>query len=422
MMSPNKGRRALFAILTLIGSLAIIEVVFFVAGRILQNKWGMWKAPATPTGSEQSIGYAEYMKRRDPVLGWPFPSEYGAMLDVNGAQRNPYFPRGPEEGSCVSLYGDSFTFGGDTSSLSKNWGNVLSAMMGCYVANYGVGGYGTDQAYLRFVKNREDPSLVVIFGLHPGDTLRNLTRIRDLESCQKSYALKPRFVIDDDRRLKLVPIPILTEEEYLRILTLRGKPLTLEHETLYPGGPAGVVKLRFPYSVSVVRNMLIFYGFRSQLFGRPEYMEFLEKGHPLHGLDITIGITQEFVKLATARRKVPIVLILPHAQDLAYYFKTNRMPYHNLVEAYRREKIPFYDFGQYLAGIAKTSGRRVEEYFGETGHYNDEGNALVAEFVYNHLKHKKLVGAAARAVAEDQSFPRSEAGHASHGKQRNRRQ
>ena len=227
--------------------------------------------------------------------------------------------------------------------------------------------------------------------VHPPNVVRNLTRIRDLENYEKWFALKPRFVLGHERQLELVPIPSLTEEEYLRVLTERGPQLVLEHESLHPGGPAGVVKLQFPYSISVIKNMVKFHGFRSRLFRYPEWMEFLEREHPLHGLEITVGITREFAQLARKRGKIPVVVILPHPDDLAYYVKKGLWPYHTIVEDYRLNAIDFIDFGPFLLSVAQQLDRNVKEFFGPTGHYNDEGNALVARFVHDYLRESGVV-------------------------------
>jgi hypothetical protein len=388
-----KSRNTVFFALMLVFTLAVFEILFFFTGKVLQSKWGMWRPPINPMVERSTFSYEQYLKRRDPVLGWPFPGQYGDDLDINGAQRNPHFPNGPREGSCVSLYGDSFTEGGDTSSREKNWGNLLSNRLACYVANFGFGGYGTDQAYLRFAENRNDPSPVVIFGLQTEDVLRNLTRVRDLQNYAKWYALKPRFVLNDRRELEFVPIPTLTEEEYLRVVGLAGDPLILEHEDFHPGGAAGVVKLEFPYTVSVVKNLVRYYGFRSRMLRQPEWMEFLQRGHALHGLEITVGITLKFVELAKQRGKAPLVVILPHPLDFKHFLNKGSWPYQTLIEDYAQNSIPFIDFGPHLLSVARERGKKIEEYFGPTTHYNDEGNALVASFVYDRLKEKALVSA-----------------------------
>src|SRR5687768_7070676 len=120
----TKTRNAVFFVLMLVFTLALVEALSFFAGRLLQAKWGMWKPPAAAKRAQVALSYEQYLQRRDPLLGWPYPMQYGVDLDVNGAQRSRYFPNGAKEGSCVSLYGDSFTQGGDTSSPEKNWGQL----------------------------------------------------------------------------------------------------------------------------------------------------------------------------------------------------------------------------------------------------------------------------------------------------------
>ncbi len=283
-VQKSRFRRVLFVMLMLLGIVVAYEAIFYTVGRMLETRYGMWHVPTVPMKRKEALTYDEYLKRRDPKLGWPFPHEYGSTLDVNGAQRNPFFPDGPQQDSFISLYGDSFTQGGDTSSLAANWGNVLSDKIDRYVANFGVGGYGTDQAYLRFLENRDDPSPLVIFGVHPGDALRNLTRMHDLENYQQWYALKPRFVLEENGKLKLVPIPTLTEEEYRRVLTEQGEQLILPNETLHPGGPAGSVKLTFPYTISVVKNLLRFPGFRAACSAIRCIWSFFSRNIPCTGL------------------------------------------------------------------------------------------------------------------------------------------
>lgn len=388
----SNAKKALFFALMLVFGLTTVELLFYATGRVLEARYWMWRVPGPPQGATEALSYEEYLQRRDPIVGWPYPLQYGKDLDTNGAQRNPYFPHGPEERSCVSLYGDSFTQGGDTSSPARNWGNVLSEQLGCYVANFGVGGYGTDQAYLRFRENSRDTSPVVILGIHPADVARNLTRIRDLENRQKWFALKPRFILDDAGNLVLIPIPDLTEPQYQQVIGERSGRLVLDHEALQPGGPAGVVQLEFPYSVAVVKNMLSFYGFRSRLFRYPEWMELLERGHPLQGLEITVKITQAWVELAREQGKTPLVLLLPHPADFAYFERKAVWPYHTLTEEYRRSGIAVIDFGPFLISRAKRQGVAVASYFGATRHYNDAGNALVAEVVDAGLQQRGFAG------------------------------
>jgi hypothetical protein len=384
-----RSRKTAFVAIIVVLLFVVFEGMFFATGRLLQKKWAMWRTPAPVT--RVRFTYAQYLEKRDPVLGWPSPSQYGHDLDENGAQRNPYFPSSSRQSSCISLYGDSFTVGGDIPSSANNWGNVLSHVFSCYVANFGVGGYGTDQAYLRFEGNRADPSPLVILGFHTDDAMRNLTRIRDLLNSERWYALKPRFVLDAERHLQLVPMPDLTEAQYLRATGITGELLPLTDENFQPGGPAGVVRLEFPFMVSVTRNMLRFYGFRARLLRQPDWMGFLAPGHPLHGLEIVVGISRKFVDLARQRGKAPLVIVLPHPLDFAYFQSHGVWPYQTVVDGFTQGSIPYIDFGPYLLASARNDGKKFENYFSATGHYNDAGNALVAQFVRDWLAAQALI-------------------------------
>ena len=373
-------------LLVLVVVLSVVEASSYIAGRILQTKWAMWKVPQEITNPEYRISYADYLSRRDPVLGWPYPDQVGTRYESNGTTPNPFYPPGSDWRSCISLYGDSFTEGGgDVSGHEFRWGNVLSEKIQCYVANYGVGGYGTDQAYLRYLNNRNDLSPVVIFGVHTSDVTRNLTRIRDLETPERWFALKPRFTLAHDGTLNYIPIPDLSEEEYLRAIGAAGPLLPLEHESLQPGGPAGVTRLQFPYSLSVLRNVRNFQGFRSRIARHTDWMEFLEPGHALQGLELTVGITKAFVEEARKRGSTPVVLILPHPTELLYQRRAGEWPYSALVEELEGLGVYFSDFGPHLDSVARSRGKELTEYFGATHHYNDAGNSVLADFVYDFL-------------------------------------
>src|SRR5262245_31717909 len=71
----------------------------------------------------------EYLRLRDPDLGWPFSRAYGAeCCDESGARRNPAFP--VVGTACVSAYGDSFTWA-DEVAAEDAWATQLSRRLGC---------------------------------------------------------------------------------------------------------------------------------------------------------------------------------------------------------------------------------------------------------------------------------------------------
>ena len=74
-------------------------------------------------------------------------------------------------GDCrVALVGDSFTFGDDV-RFEDSWAYRLEQLLpkGCRVLNFGVGGYGIDQMYLRYKRDVPSwkPNLVILSFIDP---------------------------------------------------------------------------------------------------------------------------------------------------------------------------------------------------------------------------------------------------------------
>jgi hypothetical protein len=145
--------------------------------------------------------YARILTIRDPILGWGWPpSRVHDHLDSTGARFSPAYPEPGNE--CVTLYGDSFTYGVGVRE-EYAWGNTLAERLRCRVGNFGVGGYGTDQALLRFMHNPNDPSSVAVLGIYADNIQRNVNRVRYFLAGGDPLLIKPRFVLGDDGALKL---------------------------------------------------------------------------------------------------------------------------------------------------------------------------------------------------------------------------
>jgi len=118
--------------------------------------------------------------------------------------RSPGVPR-------MLLVGDSHTFGW-TVSNEHVWGAVLERehLPGWEVLNFGVPGYGTDQALLAYetLGARYEPDIVVL-GFFVRDFFRNLRNFH-------SY-LKPRFELGADGRLRLEPGTLVPPAELLEL-------------------------------------------------------------------------------------------------------------------------------------------------------------------------------------------------------------
>ena len=158
----------------------------------------------------------------DSRLGWVGNPAYklGKYRNVQSirAKADRVFPKQPEEGKFrIALFGDSFTQSSNV-TIEESWGYLLEqklrkAGMNAEVLNFGVGGYGIDQAYLRWkVEGKDyDPHLVIL-GFYPVDVKRG-TRIFNSSGMPFS---KPCFVMKNDTielvNSPTVPIENMVEE------------------------------------------------------------------------------------------------------------------------------------------------------------------------------------------------------------------
>lgn len=161
----------------------------------------------------------------DPDLGWTigpnrrtpdgmyFSSVEGIRSgapDVAFASRRPALR--------VALVGDSHTFSMD-GPFEDSWGRQLEARLGpdAQVLNFGVDGYGVDQAYLRYRRDvRQWQPDIVLFGLVQHDLVRTVA-VYPFLSFNWDYPFeKPRFEIDGGD-LRLINTPLLTASDIVRL-------------------------------------------------------------------------------------------------------------------------------------------------------------------------------------------------------------
>ena len=372
------GRRILMYAVMLAIVFICVEIVSFVAITLIKPL-GVFYDPSMVTQN-----YDKYLEKRDINLGWgPSPSPSAPTKATteyttgDGARHDPVFPT--DARPCLSLFGDSFTW--STGVADKDaWGSVLAGKLKCRVANFGVGAYGTDQAFLRFRSLPANGGVVLLNHLSE-NILRNVNQYRNLLYPGHEFTFKPRFV-DRDGGIELVPTPQVAAPDIQRFL--RDPTLYLAHEYFLPGGPSGVQAIKFPYSLVMVKAIFTSYHIHAKLRGIPRYADFYRPDHSSHGLDVTYGILRSFALEAATRGQIPIVTLIPTCGDLKYFNTTGVFPYNALAKMIAAQNIRYIDFGE---GIANRSERSQPEglYQVCSGHFNEAGNRVLAEIAFKYL-------------------------------------
>jgi hypothetical protein len=279
----------------------------------------------------------------------------------------------------ILLLGDSFTHG-DEVPYEATWGHQLEGLLGqeYAVLNGGVGGYGTDQALLRW--RGLHPSLqpqTVILGIFPEDLWRNLTFFRVLKHHWSSFPFsKPRFVRTTSGLL-LLNQPVLPPEAVADALAryeshaLSRDDLLYFHEFHEDRFLDGSLLLRWMRSKS----------FYSRRHNSLEAM--IAPGGA--GTILMADLVNLFQTEAAQRNCRSLVILIPGASDLPSYAdlapSASGGRLKALAEELRARKLDFVDVGHDLRKnwYAKDTDRSLRRlYTNGTGHPTQEGNAVIA--------------------------------------------
>lgn len=322
-----------------------------------------------------------------PVLGWVYRSGYSSASDrVNsvGARSLREYEREPLEGTRrVAAYGDSFMYGTEV-SVEDAWSTVLEAITpSTEVLNFGVGGYGTDQAFLRYVEGRgahgED---LVLIGFAPVNLRRSVNVYRRFISDRDSPLVKPRFVVGDEG-LVLVPNPLPPPDEYRR-LAEEPRATVRElgrHDSWY--NP--LVWENSLYDLSPTVRLVTYLGSRV-------YRARLSKGRLLRdgafnpaseAFMVQRMVLQAFHDSVSATGAQPQLVIFPDPTSIRRQIEGKPSIYAPLIAALREDGVEVLDL---VDAFAKTAAREgLGGLFASGGHYSAAGNRIVAEEVSSVL-------------------------------------
>ena len=342
------ARRLLVLLLALV---ALDQLVLFTVLRD-DELFGVRVAPfAPPFFTDHQEGRVRAAKRRlakdgetaarsflDPHLGWcPRPNSTTAKglyaFDVFGGRASDRpFPETSAAGvRRVVAVGCSFTRGDEVPG-DQTWAAYLHDGRGDLdLANLGMGGYGLDQAQLRFVRDglplAPDEAWI---GWVPSVTLRMTTTF---PPCMGHYSgaavFKPRYELVDGQ-LVLVPMPTPNLAKYVAAFD-RPEELyaqLLAHDHWVQRSPLAYAPRGSSiwHRTALGRLALT----RLERGDRNAHPYLLDEADPVRAL--TIAVLRRFAEDARAAGVVPRLLILPGQSDLAAAASGER-PWQGVVDA-----------------------------------------------------------------------------------------
>lgn len=332
------------------------------------------------------------LRGHHPILGWaPKANSLTKDVKVNsqGIRSTHDYSRSLDpELVRVSAFGDSFTFGSEVENTAT-WEYQLEERDARFeVLNFGVGAYGLDQAYLRYLEDGVDfqPDIVVI-GFMSENIFRNLNVFRPFYSSMYGTSIytKPRFTVDDGH-LSLVKNPLTTVDDYRRFATndeavlreIGGKDYF--YQTGYLAGPLD----RLP-SVRLLK--LVLRSARETL--NPVVTREGSYAVGAEAFTLTTTLLREFRCAALQHDSLPVIVIYPDLGDFDRYHNHRVRRYEPLLVHLQKNGARYLDMLD--AFIAQDPQARVDQLtVGTWGHYSRLGNEIVARHVQRYLADQGL--------------------------------
>jgi lysophospholipase L1-like esterase len=267
----------------------------------------------------------------------------------------------------ISLFGDSFVHGHDVDlagSLAPQLEKALAARgVNAEALNFGVGGYGIDQAYLRY--SREGSYFdtdVIVEGLQFENVARHVMVFRLIAYPQSKIPFsKPRFHFDGPSLL-VANRPTIDPERI---------PDVLAHFDRSPLRP-----LEFFYT----DKYRPYWWRRSKLIAliddslrRKEEAADVMKPEG-EGVQLTMAILERFKNDVRVTHKPFILVYLPLKDNLAAQLRGEPDPWQPLIDLFRKE-FTIVDPTPRMLAIARQKGVDAVA----PGHYSADGNRAVAE-------------------------------------------
>ena len=304
----------------------------------------------------------------DNILGWDY---------YNGSPRpSVAFTDKKNDDYCGFIFGDSFSHADEVLD-QETWGDLLSKKIDCPIANFGVGGFGTDQALLKMeriiIKKEKNPGSkkkIIFFGVYEEMLRRNMAASWLFYCCpEHKKSLKPYFILQNHDLIKLKKIP--------EKITLKSVIEHHKYDRYYP-----IFTLNFPYSFQIFKNFLTLV----KNYLRFNY-NFTQAENLTFNNDQVVIIQNLLMKRAAdlALDKGYKIVFVFFPRPIEAYYRNNiyKNFKNNTLEVFKNNTdIIIIDL---LPELGKIKVLKKDQLQASKGHYNAEGNKQISRIIFDKL-------------------------------------
>jgi len=393
-MTPISQRRALLCALAVALTISAIEGISLV---VIALSRGVLTEEIRTTGAvfrEQTRRIKRLLESDssdllalDPLLGWRYRAGHRDAANVindqglRGARR---YARRPAPGVLrVAALGDSFVYGSEVND-SAAWPALTERLFPeLEVLNYGVGGYGVDQAYLRFCTEGMALSPQIVIVSFTTDDLRRVVNVyRRFISNRELPLIKPRFLLDSRGDLALLPNPAPHRSDYERYEREPRAVIELgRYDDWYE--PAIYREPLYDYSMTVRLLSSFWIRVSRRYFAANRLFRNGEFNPTSSAFRIQLALFQQFAAATERAGARPIIAVLPDRESVMQARRGRRTFLTPLVETLAAHGLEYVDVTR--AFVDSTARGDAADWFMPGGHYSPAGNAIVARWMGREL-------------------------------------
>lgn len=344
-----------------------------------QPRWRFWlrSQRLKIEGTEQERPAPE----PDTELGWtnrPMVLDRHGNVAFNsiGARGSREYPPLPAPGDLrMALFGESFTYCEEVDDPDAFEAQLEALDPHLEAINFGVDGYGTDQALMRF--RRDGTKLgarVLALGLMLENIGRNVNRLPRLwNPWLKGFSAKPRFLLQGGE-LVVLPNPITSRTEMLAAAEDGSLPERLREHEAWAEPPLS----------SILWRSSLYRLWRGQQGAAQRFHPRLWADRDGEPYRVTLAILEAFHREAKAAgAEHAVILIFPVKEDLERFAAGGARYWKTLTDELDARGIEYLDLASVLGDAVRADpSRRLFL----RAHLNRDGNSIVAHALEDWIR------------------------------------
>lgn len=382
----------------------IFEAFLIITIQILKKdfKWLLNSEDEFPQFSKERLNKF-YKESYDPIMGWDRKKnktgfELGKKKTFFQISKKGYRGKSRFKKTAISVFGDSFAFCRYVND-DETWESYLENKLRSNIHNYGVGNFGLDQSFLKFLKYKSNiKSKIIIFNVVPETIARINSYWKHYREFGNILGFKPLYELKKNKFiLKKMPLKRnSTQEQIYRII-----PYIKKYDIFYKSKFLKY-KFTFPYSFVFLKNLQYFLNIIPNLViakitGKKSYLnnavsvvlkKNIKDSHMMYKNPYYFEKLKSlifYINDTLKKKKFHMILVIsPQLLDLT------EGDYNSVSKFYKQigKRISCIDL------YNKIRDKEFKKYYYKDiygGHLNKLGNKFISKILFNHFKNKKII-------------------------------